>query len=205
MTVELTVKTFGKENYFVWWKIKKMNITMLHDYLCSLYLNYLYMVIISNSWLQVYNNLIYLGALYRISGNFHVGIFLRIGEIVAFHEYKFCEFTTCFHPLAIITVWPHPKHVFSGLHSTMETLEIDSWYHVYKEVWTSNGEDGTLVDSCPKGPGRGKHSSFLKYLKRVMWLLLVLLTICHTHNRIFCATIYHAYNCKKLARDIFTI
>ena len=124
---------------------------------------------------------------------------------MAFREYKFCECTTCFHPLAIIIVWPHPKHVFSGLHSTMETFEIDSWYHVYKEVWTSNGEDGTLVDSCPKGPGRGKRSSFLKYLKRAMWLLLVLLTICHTHNQIFCATICHAHNYKKFARDIFTM
>ena len=65
--------------------------------------------------------------------------------------------------------------------STMEeTFEMDSCiggYHVYKEVWTSNGEES-----------------------------IFLLTICHTvtHNRIFCLTICHAHNCKKLARDIFT-
>ena len=34
-----------------------------------------------------------------------------------------------------------------------------------------------------------------------------LLTICHTvtHNQIYCVTICHAHNCKKLARDIFTM
>ena len=61
--------------------------------------------------------------MYRISGNFHVGIFSRIGEIVVFCEYKFCA----------------------------------------------------------------------------------LPTICHTHNRIFCITICHDHNCRKLARDIFTM
>ena len=69
----------------------------------------------------------------------------------------------------------------------------------------SNEEDGTLVDSGPKGSGRGKRSSFLKYLKRAMWLLLVLLTICHTHNQISCVTICHAHNCKKFVRDNFTM
>ena len=79
-----------------------------------------------------------------------------------------------------------------NIHNTC-TRQWRRWYHVYKEVWTSYGS------------GKGKRSSFLKYLKRAMWLLLVLLTICYTHNRIFCATICHAHNYKKLARDIFTM
>ena len=66
-------------------------------------------------------------------------------------------------------------------------------------------EDGTLVDNSPKGSGREKCYSFLKCLKRAMWLLLILITICHTHSQIFCVSICHAHNCQKLARDIFMI
>ena len=39
---------------------------------------------------------------YRISENFHVVIFLRIGEIVVFREYKFCDLLIySFHPSLI--------------------------------------------------------------------------------------------------------
>ena len=76
-------------------------------------------------------------------------------EIVVFQEYKFCEYIHCFHPLAIITVWPHPKHVFSHLDSRIEeTFEMDSCirgYHVYKEVWMFNGEDIIFINYLPHG------------------------------------------------------
>ena len=113
---------------------------------------------------------------YRISGNFHVRIFLRISKIVLFREYKSCEFTPYFH---------------------LQLLPFDHTLNTFSHR--------TLVDSGPKGPGRGKGSSFFIYLKRAMWLLLVLLFICYTHNWVICATICHAHNCEKLTRNIFTM
>ena len=111
--------------------------------------------------------------LYRILGNIHVRIFLRICAIVVFHEYKFCKFVPCLHSLAIITVWPHPKHI------------SHTWTWQWKRCskWTSLSE-GTM---------------FIKRYGRPMEKKSFLLSICHTitHNWIFCLTICHDHNCKK--------